>query len=143
MTSLSLKILLEVVHLTTTPLTHILFYRIEIDKQGQCSGTFTLGFLVGYDNVEFSSTLCWWSPLWFTGTLLRPLLALSSVLHQNSPPRCAGALPRPSSALSAALRGRSAGISQARQTWVFKTNSPSIIVRVVGIGSINMNEERC
>ena len=46
MTSISLRISLEVVHLTTTPLTHILFYRIEIDKLGQCSGTFTLGFLV-------------------------------------------------------------------------------------------------
>ena len=57
MTSISLKISLEVLHLTTTSLTHILFYRIEIDKQGQCRGTFTLGFLVGYDYVEFSSTL--------------------------------------------------------------------------------------
>ena len=37
MTSISLKISLAVVHLTTTPLTHILFYRIEIDKKGQCS----------------------------------------------------------------------------------------------------------
>ena len=57
MTSVSLKISLEVVHLTTTPLIHIYFYRIEIDKQGQCSRTFTLWFLVGYDYVEFSSTL--------------------------------------------------------------------------------------
>ena len=93
MTSISLKISLEVVHLTTTPLTHILFYRIEIDKQGQCSGTFTLGFLVGYDNVEFSSTLCWWSPLWFTGALLRLLLALSSAARELSPAlrRCSAA----------------------------------------------------
>ena len=44
MTSVSLNISLELVHLTTTPLIHIFFYRIEIDKQGQCSGTFTLGF---------------------------------------------------------------------------------------------------
>ena len=58
MTSISLNISLQLVHLTTTPLIHINFYRIEIDKQGQCSRTFTLGFLVGYDHVEFSSTLC-------------------------------------------------------------------------------------
>ena len=44
MTSVSQNISLELVHLTTTPLIHISFYRIEIDKQGQCSGTFTLGF---------------------------------------------------------------------------------------------------
>ena len=56
-TSVSLNISLELVNLTTTPLIHIFFYRIEIDKQGQCSGTFTLGFLVGYDYVEFSPTL--------------------------------------------------------------------------------------
>ena len=49
MTSISLKISLEVVHLTTAPLIHIYFYRIEIDKQGQCSGTITLWFLVGYN----------------------------------------------------------------------------------------------
>ena len=112
MTSVSLNISLQLVHITTTPLIHIYFYRIEIDKQGQCSGTFTLGFLVGYDYVEFSSTLRWWAPLWFTGALLRPLLALSSALHRNSPPRCAGALLRPPSALSAALCGRSAGIGK-------------------------------
>ena len=112
MTFISLKISLKVAHLTTTPLTHILFYRIEIDKQEKCRGTFTLGFLVGYDYVEFSSTLRWWAPLWFTGALLRPLLALTSALHRNSPPRCAGALLRPSSALSAALRGRSPGIGK-------------------------------
>ena len=47
MTSVSLNISLQLVHLTTTPLIHIYFYRIEIDEQGQCSGTFTLGFLVG------------------------------------------------------------------------------------------------
>ena len=57
MTSISLKISLAVVHLTTTPLTHILFYRIAIVKLEQCSGTFTLEFLVGYDYVESSSTL--------------------------------------------------------------------------------------
>ena len=112
MTSISLKISLEVVHLTTTPLTHIFFYRIKIEKQWQCSGTFTWGFLVGYEYEGFSSTLRWWSPLWFTGALLRPLLALSSALHWNSPPRCAGALLRPSSLLSAALRGRSPGIGK-------------------------------
>ena len=99
-------------HLTTTSLMHILFYRIEIYNQGQCSGTFTLGFLVGYNYVAFSSVLPWWSPLWFTGALLRPLLALSSALHRNSPPRCAGALLRPSSAFSAVLRVRSAGIGK-------------------------------
>ena len=71
MTSVSLKISLEVVHLTATPLIHIYFYRIEIDKEGQCSGTFTLWFLVGYDYVELSSTLRRWSSLWFTGALLR------------------------------------------------------------------------
>ena len=92
MTSVSLKISLEVVHLTATPLIHIYFYRIEIDKEGQCSGTFTLWFLVGYDYVELSSTLRRWSSLWFTGALLHPLLALSSAVHQNSPPRCAGAM---------------------------------------------------
>ena len=44
MTPVSQNISLELVHLTTTPLSRILLYRIEIDKQGQCSGTFTLGF---------------------------------------------------------------------------------------------------
>ena len=57
MISVSLNISLELVHLTTIPLIHIFFYRIEIDKQGQCSRTFTLWFLVGYDYVKFSSTL--------------------------------------------------------------------------------------
>ena len=112
MTSISLKASLEVVHLTTIPLTHILFYRLEIVKKGQCSGTFTLGFLAGYEYVEFSSTLHWWSPLWFTGALLRPLLALSSVLHGSSPLRYAGALLCPSSGLSAELPSRSAVIGK-------------------------------
>ena len=120
MTSVSLKLSLEVVHLTTTPLNHILFYRREIDKQGQCSGTFNWWFLVGYDYVEFSSTLRWWSPLSFTGALLRPVLALSSALHRNSPPRCDVALLRPSSALSAALRGRSAGIGKHGKPGYFR-----------------------
>ena len=112
MTSVSLKISLELVHLTTTPLIHIFLYRIEIDKHGQCSRTYTLGFLASYDHVEFSSALRLWSPLWFTGNLLRLLLAHSSALHQSSSPRCAGALLRPSSAISAMLRGRSAGIGK-------------------------------
>ena len=94
MTSISLKISLGVVHLTTTPLTHILFYRIEIEKQGQCSGTFTLGFLVGYDYVEFSSALRWWSPLWFTGALLRAAPELSPALRRCSTPPFIGALSR-------------------------------------------------
>ena len=111
-TSISLKISLELVHLTTTPLIHIFLYRMEINNHGQCSGTYTLGFLASYDQVEFSSLLRWWSPLSFTGTHLRPLLALSSALHRSSSPRCTGALLRPSSALSVALRGRSAGIGK-------------------------------
>ena len=94
MTSVSLKISLEVVHLTTTPLTHILFYRIEIDKQGQCSGTFTLGFLVGYDYVEFSSTLRWWSPTPFVGALLCAARQLSPALRRCSAPPFIGALSR-------------------------------------------------
>ena len=120
MTPVSQNISLELVHLTTTPLIDICFYRIEIDKQGQCSGTFTLGFLVGYDYVEFSSTLRWWSPMWLTGALLRPLLALSSALHQNSPPRCTGALLRRSSAPSAAPRGRFARIGKLGERGYFR-----------------------
>ena len=112
MTSISLKISPEVVHLTTTTLTHILFYKIKIDKQGQCSGSFTLGFFVGFDYVEFSSTLHWWSPLWVTGAHLRRVFALYSGLHRNSPLRCTSALLGPSSVLAAALHGRSARIGK-------------------------------
>ena len=57
MTSVSLKISLELVHLTTTPLIHIFLYRIEIDKHGQCRRTYTLGFLASYDHGKFSSAL--------------------------------------------------------------------------------------
>ena len=65
---------------------HIFFYRIEIYKDGQCSGTSTLGFLVGYYYVAFSSALRRRSPLRFTGAFLRPLLALSSALRRRSAP---------------------------------------------------------
>ena len=94
MTSISLKISLEVVHLTTAPLIHNYFYRIEIDKQGQCSGTITLWFLVGYNYVEFSSTLRWWSSLWFTGALLHAAPELSSALRWCYAPPFIGALSR-------------------------------------------------
>ena len=68
---------LELVHLTTTPLMHIFVYRIEM----QCSGTFTLGFLVGYNYLAFSSAPRWWSPLWFAGALLHSAPELSPALH--------------------------------------------------------------
>ena len=104
MTSVSLSISLQLVHLTTTPLIHIYFYRIEIDEQGQCSVTFTLGFLVGYNHVEFSPhcaggllcgslvlsyALCWRSPPHCTGTLPRAAPVLCSALHHRSQPHCA------------------------------------------------------
>ena len=47
------------------------------------------------------------------GGLLCGSLALSSSLHRNSPPHFVGALVRPSSALLAALRSRSAGIGNS------------------------------
>ena len=99
MTSVSLKISLELVHLTTTPLIDIFLYRMEIDKHGQCSGTYTLGFLASYDHVNF--------PPRCAGGLHRRSLALSHALCWRSPPRCTGALPRAAPALCSALRRRS------------------------------------
>ena len=56
---------------------------------------------------------------------------MSPALHRRSAPPFVGALSR---SVRKVRRDW-----QARRTWVFQMNSRSIIVRVVGIGSINMS----